>query len=142
MNHLVALIASHSPDIRHWLVLTSVVFSIGLYGLLTRRNAVGILMAVELMLNGAAMNFVIFNRFCMPARMDGSVMAIFVIAVAAAEVVVGMAIFVALYRYRGTVDVNRMDTMKNPVVPFEGPIEFNREVLDNINKQYKSRHDH
>lgn len=142
MNQLLALIASHSPDIRHWLVLTSVVFSIGLYGLLTRRNAVGILMAVELMLNSAAMNFVIFNRFCLPARMDGSVMAIFVIAVAAAEVVVGMAVFVALYRYRGTVDVNRMDTMKNPVEPIEGPVAFNKEVLANINKQYKSRHDH
>ena len=142
MNQLLALIAAHSPDIRHWLVLTSVIFSIGLYGLLTRRNAVGILMAVELMLNAAAMNFVIFNRFCLPARMDGSVMAIFIIAVAAAEVVVGMAIFVALYRYRGTVDVNRMDTMKNPVESIDGPVAFNKEVLANINKQYKSRHDH
>ena len=99
-------------------------------------------MAVELMLNAAAVNFVIFNRFCMPSRMDGNVMAVFVIAVAAAEVVVGMAIFVALYRYRGTVDVNRMDTMKDPVAPFEGPVAFNREVLDSINKQYKKRHDH
>ena len=142
MNQLLASIAAHTPGLREWLLLTSVIFSIGLYGLLTRRNAVGILLAVELMLNSAALNFVIFNRFCMPARIDGSVMAIFVIAVAAAEVVVGMAIFVALYRYRGTVDVNRMDTMKDPVVPFEGPLAFNKEVLDNINKQYKSHHDH
>ena len=142
MNQLLELIASYTPGVREWLVLTSVVFSIGLYGLLTRRNAVGILLAVELMLNSAALNFVIFNRFCMPARVDGSVMAIFVIAVAAAEVVVGMAIFVAIYRYRGTVDVNRMDTMKDPVVFFEGPVAFNKEVLDNINKQYKSHHDH
>lgn len=142
MNQLLASIAAHTPGLREWLLLTSVIFSIGLYGLLTRRNAVGILLAVELMLNSAALNFVIFNRFCTPARIDGSVMAIFVIAVAAAEVVVGMAIFVALYRYRGTVDVNRMDTMKDPVTPFEGPVAFNKEVLDNINKQYKSRHDH
>ncbi len=142
MNPLIAQIAAHSPGLRDWLALTSVIFSIGLYGLLTRRNAVGILMAVELMLNSAAMNFVIFNRFCLPARMDGSVMAIFVIAVAAAEVVVGMAIFVALYRYRGTVDVNQMNTMQDPVISIEGPGDFNREVMKNINKQYKSRHDH
>lgn len=141
MNQLPALIASFSPGIREWLVVTTVVFSIGLYGLLTRRNAVGILMAVELMLNSAAMNFVIFNRFCHPGRIDGSVMAIFVIAVAAAEVVVGMAIFVALYRYRGTVDVNRINTMQNPMVPIQGPVAFNKEVLNNINRQYKKRHD-
>ncbi len=141
MNQLLASIAAHTPGLREWLLLTSVIFSIGLYGLLTRRNAVGILLAVELMLNSAALNFVIFNRFCMPARIDGSVMAVFVIAVAAAEVVVGMAIFVALYRYRGTVDVTRMNTMQDPVVPFGGPGAFNKEVLDNINKQYKSHHD-
>ncbi len=142
MNQLFEFIASFTPGVREWLLLATVVFSIGLYGLLTRRNAVGILMAVELMLNSAAMNFVIFNRFCLPARVDGSVMAIFVIAVAAAEVVVGMAIFVALYRYRGTVDVNQMNTMQDPVIPIEGPVTFNKEVLANINKQYKSRHDH
>jgi len=123
-------------------MLSTVVFSIGLYGLLTRRNAVAILMAVELMLNSAAMNFVIFNRFCMPGRIDGSIMAIFVIAVAATEVVVGMAIFVALYRYRGTVDVKRMNTMRDPVIPIEGPVAFNKEVLDSINRQYEKRHDH
>ena len=142
MNQLLSMLAAQSPGVRQWLLLTAVIFSIGLYGVLTRRNAVGILMAVELMLNAAAVNFVIFNRFCMPSRMDGNVMAVFVIAVAAAEVVVGMAIFVALYRYRGTVDVNRMDTMKDPVAPFEGPVAFNRDVLDSINKQYKKRHDH
>jgi len=106
-------LASHTPTLTHWLYLSTLLFSIGLYGLLTRRNAVGILMAVELMLNSAALNFVVFNRFCAPATVDGQIMAIFVIAVAAAEVVVGMAIFVALYRYRGTVDVNAMDTMKD-----------------------------
>jgi len=100
------------PGPLHWLLLSTVLFSIGTYGLLTRRNAVAILMAVELMLNSAALNFVIFNRFFAPHQVDGHIMAIFVIAVAAAEVVVGMAIFVALFRYRATVDVNQMDTMK------------------------------
>ena len=137
-----SFITTFSPGIREWLMLTSVLFAIGLYGLLTRRNAVGILMAVELMLNAAAINFVIFNRFAAPAAIDGHIMAIFVIAVAAAEVVVGMAVFVAIYRYRETVDVNRMDTMKDPVTPFDGPVAFNKEVLESIAKQYKSHHDH
>ncbi len=106
-------LAAHNPNVTHWLVLTAALFSIGLYGLLTRRNAVGILMSVELMLNSAALNFVIFNRFIAPDVVDGQVMAIFVVAVAAAEVVVGMAIFVALFRYRATVDVSRMNTMKD-----------------------------
>ncbi len=141
MSGLLEFAASCNPGIRGWLMLTSVLFSIGLYGLLTRRNAVGVLMAVELMLNAAALDFVIFNQFCSVSKIDGHVMAVFVIATAAAEVVVGMAIFVALYRYRGTVDVNRMDTMRDPVRAIQGPAEFNREVLAEINKQYKSRHD-
>ena len=106
-------LVSHAPGAIHWLVLSAILFSIGLYGLLTRRNAVGILMAVEVMLNSAALNFVVFNRFVAPATMDGQIMAIFIIAVAAAEVVVGMAIFVALFRLRSTVDVNRINTLKD-----------------------------
>jgi NADH-quinone oxidoreductase subunit K len=101
-----------APGAGHWLVLSAVLFSIGLYGLLSRRNAVGVLMAVELMLNSGALNFVVFNRYVAPGGVDGQMMAIFVIAVAAAEVVVGMAIFVALFRRRATVDVTRMDIMK------------------------------
>ena len=112
-----------TPGPTHWLILPASLFSIGLYGLLTRRNAVGILMAVELMLNSAALNFVVFNRFVAPTTADGHIMAIFVIAVAAAEVVVGMAVFVALFRYRGTVDVNRMNLMNDnaPVADIEFP---------------------
>lgn len=102
------------PTAFHWLALSAILFAIGVYGLLSRRNAVAILMAVELMLNSAALNFVVFDRYFAPAgRVDGQIMALFVIATAAAEVVVGMAIFVALFRSRGTVDVNHMDTMKN-----------------------------
>ena len=100
------------PGLQFRLVLSSLLFSIGVYGLLTRRNAVGILMAVELLLNSAALNFVLFNRYIAPAAVDGKLMAIFVIAVAAAEVVVAMAIFVSIFRFRKTVDVIRMDTMR------------------------------
>ena len=110
---MIDFLSSHTPGMTHWLVLSAVLFSIGLYGLLCRRNAVGILMAVELMLNSAALNFVVFNHYGSPGRFDGQIMAIFVIATAAAEVVVGMAIFVALFRHRATVDVSRMDTLKD-----------------------------
>jgi NADH:ubiquinone oxidoreductase subunit K len=110
---MIEFLAAHKPTLGHWLVFISILFSIGLYGVLSRRNAVGVLMAVELMLNAAAINFVVFNRFLRPASVDGQIMAIFAIAVAAAEVVVGMAIFVAIFRHRGTVDVNSMNTMKD-----------------------------
>ncbi len=96
----------------HWLVLSALLFSIGMYGLLTRRNAIGILMSVELMLNAAALNFIIFNRFVMPGKVDGELMAIFIIAVAAAEVVVGMAIFVSMFKHHKTTDVTRINLLK------------------------------
>ncbi len=112
-------LAGCTPTLTHWLILTSALFSIGLYGMLTRRNAVGVLMSLELCLNAAAVNFVLFNRYLAPTaqggaeRLDGAVMTIFVIAVAAAEVVVGMAIFVAMYAERRTVDVTRLDALKD-----------------------------
>jgi NADH:ubiquinone oxidoreductase subunit K len=110
---MIEFLASHTPKMGDWLVLSAALFAIGVYGFLTRRNAVGILMAVELMLNSAALNFVVFNHFIKPAMVDGVVMAIFTIAVAAAEAVVGLAIFVAIFRHRATVDVSRMDVMKD-----------------------------
>lgn len=110
---MLEFLAARTPGHVEWLLLSAALFAIGLYGVLTRRNAVGILIAVELMLNSAALNFVVFNRYVAPAAFDGQIMAIFVIAVAAAEVVVGMAIFVALFRHRATIDVNRMNTMKD-----------------------------
>lgn len=105
--------ATHAPTVFHWLVVSTLLFSIGIYGVLTRRNAIGILMAVELMLNSAALNFVVFAKFVAPGAVDGQVMAIFIIAVAAAEVVAGMAIFVTLFRSRKTIDVTRLDLMKH-----------------------------
>jgi len=108
---MIAFLAALEPTLGAWLTLSTVLFCIGLYGVLTRRNALGMLMAIEIMLNSGAMNFVVFNHFCAPSRVDGQVMAIFVIALAAAEAAVAMAILVALYRYRGTVDVTKLDTL-------------------------------
>ena len=99
------------PGPKQWLILSLLLFCIGVYGLLTRRNAIGVLLAVELMLNSAALNFVIFNRYLQPNAVDGALMAIFIIAVAAAEVVVAMAILVSLFRLRRTADVTKIDAM-------------------------------
>ena len=110
---MIEFLASHAPGLTHWLALSAALFALGIYGLLTRHNAVGVLMSVEVMLNSAALNFVAFNRCVAPAAVDGQVLAIFIIAVAAAEVVVGMAIFVAIFKHHKNVDVTRMDSMRD-----------------------------
>lgn len=105
-----------APGLTHWMVLCVTLFSIGLYGILCRRSAIGVLMSVELLVNSAALLFVVFNRHQHPAQVEGQVMAVFIIAVTAAETVLGMAIFMALYRARRTVDVNRLRLLKNDEV--------------------------
>ncbi|WP_182870802.1 NADH-quinone oxidoreductase subunit NuoK [Stieleria mannarensis] len=104
----------HPPTLTHWLALSALLFSIGLYGIFTRRNAVGILLSIELMLNSAVLNLVIFNRFVASGDVDGQVMALFVIAVAAAEAVVALAIFVSFYRHRHTLDVTEANQICHP----------------------------
>jgi NADH:ubiquinone oxidoreductase subunit K len=71
-----------------------------------------VLISTELMLNAVVLNFAVFNRFIAPNAIDGELMSIFIIAVAAAEAVVGMAIFVAIFKYRRTLDVTHLDIMK------------------------------
>lgn len=100
------------PGFMHWLILSTILFSIGIYGVLSRKSAVGVLIAIELMLNSAAMNFIVFNRYIMPERLDGALMVIFIISVAAAEAVVAMAIFVSIFRTKKTVDVTQFDVLK------------------------------
>jgi NADH:ubiquinone oxidoreductase subunit K len=109
---MLRFLAENPPGLIHWLVVSALLFSIGIYGLLTRRNALGALMSVELILNSGALNFVVFNKFVAPAAVDGKIMALFVIALAAAEVIVAMAIFVMLYRERKTVDLTQMDALR------------------------------
>jgi NADH:ubiquinone oxidoreductase subunit K len=82
----------------HYLTLSAVVFCIGLYGVLTRRDMLGFLMSIELMFNAAAINFVAFNHFLYPDRLWGQGAVIFIISVAAAEAVVGLSLIVAIYR--------------------------------------------
>ena len=95
-----------------FLVLAAALFSIGLYGVLSRRNAIGILMGIELMLNAVNINLVAFWRYVDPVRITGQIFAIFVFTVAAAEVAVGLALVIAIYRNRETVVVEEIDLLK------------------------------
>jgi NADH-quinone oxidoreductase subunit K len=96
----------------YYLLLAGALFCIGLYGALARRNAVAILMGIELMLNAANINLIAFWRYVTPAALSGQVFAIFVITVAAAEAAVGLAIIISIYRTRETINVDDIDLMK------------------------------
>jgi NADH-quinone oxidoreductase subunit K len=95
-----------------YLILSALLFSIGLFGVLSRRNAVAILLGVELMLNSVNVNLAAFWRYGDIANMAGQVFAIIVFAVAAAEVAVGLAIVISVYRRRNTVIADDIDLMK------------------------------
>jgi len=95
-----------------YLLVTAALFCIGLVGALSRRNAIAVLMGIELMLNAINLNLVAFWRYAYAARMDGQVFAVFVITVAAAEAAVGLAIIIAVYRQRRTINVEELDLLK------------------------------
>ncbi len=95
-----------------WLTVAAALFAIGLYGVLSRRNAIGVLLGIELMLNAANINLVAFWRFVTPQALTGQVFAIFVIGIAAAEAAAGLAIIISAYRRRRTVVVDELDTMR------------------------------
>jgi len=98
--------------LEHYLILSTVLFSIGLYGALAKRNAVVILMSIELMLNAVNIAMVAFSRYIVPLLLTGQVFVIFIMVVAAAEVAVGLAIIMAIYRHRETIDATKIDLMK------------------------------
>ena len=93
-------------------ILSALLFAIGLFGLLSRRNAIAILMCIELMLNAANINLVAFSRAVTPQELTGQVFAIFVMAIAAAEAAVGLAIVIALYRNRERIVVDEVDLLR------------------------------
>lgn len=101
-----------SVGLEHYLILSAVLFSIGLYGVLAKRNAVIVLICIEIMLNAVNIALVAFSRYVVPMFLTGQIFAIFVIVVAAAEVAVAIAIIFAIYRNRGSVDVEKFDLMK------------------------------
>lgn len=99
-------------SLEHYLILAALLFCIGLYGALAKKNAVAVLMGVELMLNSVNINLIAFNKFLAPENVTGHIFAIFVIVVAAAEVAVGIALILNIYRQRLTTNVNDMDILK------------------------------
>ena len=93
-----------------YLVLSGILFTIGVIGALTRRNAIVVFMSIELMLNAVNISFITLSRFLQ--SLDGVIFAFFVIAVAAAEAAVGLAIFVMIYRSRETINVDEINILK------------------------------
>lgn len=98
--------------LEHFLVLSGVLFSIGVYGVLVRRNAVLILMSVELMLNAVSINMVAFAVYTAPSLFTGIIFAIFIIAIAAAEVGLALGIILRVYKNRGTANVDEVNALK------------------------------
>jgi len=99
--------------LEHCLLLSAVLFCIGLLGALTRRNAIVVLFSIEIMLNAANLNFIAFWRYGdNPALLHGPLFTLFTIGVAAAEVAVGLALVIAVYRHFKTVDLEKVDTLK------------------------------
>ncbi len=98
-------------ELKYFLLISAALFSLGVFGVLTRRNAVNVLMGVELILNSANLNLVAFSRYS-SSGIDGQMFAVFVIVVAAAEVAVALAIVLTLYRVLNTVNLDRADVLK------------------------------
>jgi NADH:ubiquinone oxidoreductase subunit K len=98
--------------LEHYLILSAVLFSIGLYGVLAKRNAIAILLCLEIMLNAVNIALVGFSRYITPTALTGQVFALFIIVVAAAETAIGLSIVIAIYRSRGEIDATKIDLMK------------------------------
>jgi len=94
------------------LILSTALFFIGMFGLFTRRNMITMLMAIELMLNSVNINFVAFNKYLFPDKLNGLFFTLFIIAIAAAEAAVAIAIIINLYRSHTSIDVDDASEMK------------------------------
>ena len=99
-------------QLEYVLLLGAALFCIGIFGLVTSRNVVRVLMSVELLLNAVNLNLMGFSNFIDPGEIDGQVFTVFVICVAAAEAAVGLAIVLAIYRNRNTVDMEQFNLLK------------------------------
>jgi NAD(P)H-quinone oxidoreductase subunit 4L len=96
----------------HYLVLSAVLFAIGLYGALAKKNAIVILMCIEIMLNAVNISMVALSTYITPALLTGQIFAIFILVVAAAEAAVGLAIVIAIFRNRETIEADKIDLLK------------------------------
>ena len=96
-----------------WYLVPSVIMLVcGIYGFMTRKNLIAILISLELMLNSADLNFVIFNRYLFPGSMEGMIFTLFAIALAAAETAIAIAIIINIYRAVGNTDINEVKQMR------------------------------
>lgn len=98
--------------LKHYLIVAGILFSLGIFIVLTRRNAISILLGVELILNSAALNYVAFSHFS-SGNVDGQIYTIFIIMLAAAEAAVGLAIVLAIYQIFHTIDVEATESLKD-----------------------------
>ena len=94
------------------LTVTTILFFIGVYGFVTRKNLITILMSIELILNAAAVNFVVINQYLYPENLQGAIFSVFIIAVAAAETALAIAIIINLYKLISSIEVQDTETMK------------------------------
>ena len=99
-------------SLNHYLIVGAVLFCTGLFTMMTKRNAIGILIGVELVLNSVNVNLIAFDRYLGPNRMDGQLMALFVIVLAAAEAALAVGICINLYKNIATVDVDRAASLR------------------------------
>jgi len=99
-------------QLEYFLLIAAALFCIGIYGLITSRNAVRVLMSIELLLNAVNLNLMAFSNFLDPQGIRGQVFTVFVISVAAAEAAVGLAIVLSIYRNRNTVDMEQFNLLK------------------------------
>jgi NADH:ubiquinone oxidoreductase subunit K len=100
------------PGLYHILFISAALFFIGVYGFLTRRNLITMLMSIELILNSVNLNFIAFNKYLWPGKMDGLFFTLFIIAIAAAEAAVAIAIIINLYRSHQSIDVENAEELK------------------------------
>jgi NAD(P)H-quinone oxidoreductase subunit 4L len=98
--------------LNHYLALAAILFSIGFFGVLIKRNAIVILMCIEIMLNGVNVALVAFSRFVTPVAMTGQVFTLFILVVAAMEAAVGVGIIIAIFRRRGSINATDINLMK------------------------------
>ena len=96
----------------YYIVISLVMFFAGVYGFITRKNMLMMLISLELMLNAVDINFAVFNRFLFPGQMEGMVFAIFAIAIAAAETAIAIAIIINIFRHIRDIEVDKLDDMK------------------------------
>ena len=101
-----------SQSLQTYLLVSTAMFSIGIFGLLARRNLVAILISLELILNSASINFLAFNKFSMPDKVTGQVFVVFIIALAAAEVCIALSLVLLLYRKKDSINVEEAKELK------------------------------